>query len=515
MRWHSLILPITAGLVAGCSVNPVTGDRDFMLVSSEQELAMGEQSYVPMQQSQGGVYDVDPILTEYVSNVGMKVANESGVDLPYEFVVLNNSVPNAWALPGGKIAINRGLLTEMNSEAELAAVLGHEVTHAAARHSAQQQSRGMLTQGLVVATTIAASDSGYGDLAAVGAGLAGQLTLMKYGRDAELESDKYGMRYMSKAGYDPQGAVTLQETFVRLSEGQKQDWLSGLFASHPPSQERVDANRRRLKNLPEGGIIGEDRYAAAMRTTREVLPAYKAYDDGRAALGKKDPVAALALANEALTLFPDEAHFHALRGDVRLMNEQYDMAVTNYNRAIGRRDDFFYYYLQRGLAQHRLDRDDAALTDLERSLEYLPTAPAHLVLGDIKAERGATSEAIDHYKVVAKGGGDVGKAAYERLVYLELEQQPAAYVASACGVDDNGQVALQVRNDTPVEVIDVQVRFAYVDAAGAQQQRTQTFSGALEPGKIVTTRTGLTAYPSTRCEATVSRARPADAPSRP
>jgi predicted Zn-dependent protease len=515
MRWQSLVSLICAGLLAGCSVNPVTGDRDFILVSSEQELAMGEQSYVPMQQSQGGVYDIDPVLTEYVSTVGMKVANESGVDLPYEFVVLNNSVPNAWALPGGKIAINRGLLTEMNSEAELAAVLGHEVTHAAARHSAQQQSRGMLTQGLVVATTIAASDSGYGDLAAVGAGLAGQLTLMKYGRDAELESDKYGMRYMSKAGYDPQGAVTLQETFVRLSEGRNQDWLSGLFASHPPSQERVDANRRRANKMPPGGIVGADTYAAAMQKTRAALPAYEAYDKGRAALGKKDPDTALALANEALVLFPDEANFHALRGDVRLMNEQYDMAVTNYNRAIGRRDDFFYYYLQRGLAQHELQRDDAALSDLERSLDYLPTAPAHLVLGDIKAERGAIDEAINHYKVVAKGGGNVGKTAYERLVYLDLPKQPASYIASACGADTSGQLSIQVRNDTPVPITDVQVRIRYVDAAGVEQQRTQSFSGALEPDKVVTARTGLTAYPSTRCEAVVSRARPADAPSRP
>ena len=253
MNSRNLIFVICAGLLAGCSVNPVTGERDLMLVSGEQDLATGEQMYVPMQQSQGGVYDVDPVLTEYVSAVGMKVANQSGVDLPYEFVVLNNSVPNAWALPGGKIAINRGLLTEMSSEAELAAVLGHEVTHAAARHSAQQQSRGMLTQGLVVATTIAASDSGYGDLAAMGAGLAGQLTLMKYGREAELESDKYGMRYMSKAGYDPQGAVTLQETFVRLSEGRQSDWLSGLFASHPPSRERVEANRATAAGLAAGG----------------------------------------------------------------------------------------------------------------------------------------------------------------------------------------------------------------------------------------------------------------------
>ena len=515
MSWRTPTFLIIAGLAAGCSVNPVTGDRDFMLVSSEQELAMGEQSYVPMQQSQGGVYDVDPVLTEYVSTVGMKVANQSGVDLPYEFVVLNNSVPNAWALPGGKIAINRGLLTEMNSEAELAAVLGHEVTHAAARHSAQQQSRGMLTQGLVVATTIAASDSGYGDLAALGAGMAGQLTLMKYGRNAELESDKYGMRYMSRAGYDPQGAVTLQETFVRLSEGRQQDWLSGLFASHPPSQERVDANRRRAKNMPAGGIVGEDTYAAAMQKTREAMPAYEAYDKGRAALGKKDADKALALAEEALAIFPGEANFHALRGDVRLMNKQYDMAVTNYNRAIDRRGNFFYYYLQRGLAQHELKRDDAALADLERSLEYLPTAPAHLVLGDIKAGRGAYDAAVNHYKVVAQSGGEAGKVGYERLVYLDLEKQPASYVASACSADANGQVILQVRNDTPVAVTDVEVRFRYVDSAGNEQQRAQSFSGALEPGRVVTARTGLTAYPSTRCEVVVNRARPADAPSRP
>jgi predicted Zn-dependent protease len=507
MNSRAPVFLIYAGLLAGCSVNPVTGDRDLMLVSGEQDLATGKQMYVPMQQSQGGVYDVDPVLTEYVSTVGMKVANESGVDLPYEFVVLNNSVPNAWALPGGKIAINRGLLTEMNSEAELAAVLGHEVTHAAARHSAQQQSRGMLTQGLVVASTIAASDSGYGDLVAAGAGLAGQLTLMKYGRGAELESDKYGMRYMSKAGYDPEGAVKLQETFVRLSEGQDQDWLSGLFASHPPSQERVDANRRRAQKLPPGGITGEDTYAAAMRKTREALPAYEAYDKGRGALGKKDAEGALALANEALALFPEEANFHALRGDARLMNEQYDMAVTNYDRAISRRDDFFYYYLQRGLAQHNLDRNDAALADLERSLEILPTAPAHLVLGDIKAQRGANDAAVEHYKVVAKGGGDIGKAAYQRLVYLDLEKQPSSYIASACGADAYGKIGIQVRNDTPVPVTDVEVQIRYVDSAGVEQQRAQSFSGALEPERVVSASTGLTAYPSTRCVAEVTRAR--------
>jgi len=508
VRIRTLSVLIALAGSAACAVNPVTGDRELMLVSGEQDIAMGEQMYAPMQQSQGGAHDIDSGLTKYVSAVGMKVAQASGIDLPYEFVVLNNSVPNAWALPGGKIAVNRGLLLEMSSEAELAAVLGHEVTHAAARHSAKQQSRGMLTQGLVVATTIAANDSGYGDLVAAGAGIAGQLTLTKYGRDAELESDKYGMRYMSKAGYDPQGAVTLQETFVRLSQGSDEDWVSGLFASHPPSQERVDANRKRLRNLPAGGTVGEDTYAAALQRTRDAQPAYEAYDKGRKALGEKKADEALTLANEALSLFPEEAHFHALRGDVRLMNKQYDMAVTNYNRAINRRDSFFYYYLQRGIAKHELDQADAAAADLESSLDILPTAPAHYTLGEIRESQGTVDKAIEHYKIVAKGGsGEIQKAAYERLVRLELPQKPASYIASACSAESNGQIAVQVRNDTPVAVTAVEVRIRYVDGSGAERQHTQSFGGELAPGKVAGVRTGLTPYPSTRCEAIVTQAR--------
>ena len=132
-----LAYAILAASVTGCAVNPVTGRPDFMMVSEAQELALGEQNYAPMQQAEGGVYDIDPKLTAYVSEVGNKLAAVSDRPLPYEFVVLNNSVPNAWALPGGKIVINRGLLVELESEAELAAVLGHEIVHADAAHGAR------------------------------------------------------------------------------------------------------------------------------------------------------------------------------------------------------------------------------------------------------------------------------------------------------------------------------------------------------------------------------------------
>lgn len=511
MRKVTILVAIGAALLAGCAVNPVTGKRELMTVSSASEIQMGKQNYAPMQQSQGGVYDIDPALTQYVHGVGSRLAAQSGVALPYEFVVLNNSVPNAWALPGGKIAINRGLLTELESEAELAAVLGHEVVHAAARHTARQISRGMLLQGLVFATAVASSDSDYGNLAVGGAGLAAQLVSMKYGRDAELESDYYGMQYMSKAAYDPKGAITLQETFVRLSEGRNSDWLSGLFASHPPSQERVNRNIATAATLPAGGKTGEEEFQRAMRETRAAKPAYDAYDEGRKALSEKRTDEALTLANKALKLYPKEAHFHALRGDIRLVADKYDMAVTNYSRAISRRSDFFYYHLQRGLAKKELGQTDGAVVDLERSIALLPTAPAHYALGGIAEARGNLPEAIEHYKVVAGAGGDYGKAASGALVKLELPSNPGAYVPRRCDADTNGKLVVSVKNDTTVQIADVRIAVQYTDASGRQQQVQHSVRGQIPPGQIASVNTGLGPYTAgSNCPVTVISAKIAE-----
>ena len=511
MRRSTIIVAAAAALLTGCAVNPVTGKRDLMIVSTASGIQMGQQNYVPMQQSQGGAYDVDPQLTRYVQGIGSRLAAQSNVNLPYEFVVLNNSVPNAWALPGGKIAINRGLLTELESEAELAAVLGHEVVHAAARHTAQQLSRGTLLQGLVFATAVAASDSDYGNLAVGGANVAAQLISMRYGREAELESDYYGMQYMSKAGYDPQGAVSLQETFVRLSEGRRSDWLSGLFASHPPSQARVEANRQTAASLPPGGKTGSAEFQQAMEKTRAAKPAYEAYDEGRKALSEKKIDEALTLANKALNLFPQEAHFHALRGDVRLVADKYDMALTNYNRAIERRNDFFYYHLQRGIAKKELGQTDGAVIDLENSIALLPTAPAHFALGDIAKARGNLPEAISHYKVVAQAGGDYGKAATDQLVRLELPSNPGAYVLRRCDPDANGKLVVSVKNDTSVQITGVQVMVEYTGASGRAERVVHAIRGQIPPGQIASVNTGLGPYTAgSSCPATVVAAQIAE-----
>ena len=494
MRKAILFLLLSFLVLAGCSVNPVTGKREMVFMSTAEEIELGKQNYAPMQQSQGGEYDIDPALTAYVQRVGNKVAAQSNVNLPYEFVVLNNSVPNAWALPGGKIAINRGLLTELESEAELAAVLGHEAVHAAARHSAKQQSMASLMQVGVLGTMVVASDSDYGGLIAGGASVLAQAGLAKYGRSAELESDYYGMQYMSAAGYDPQGAVALQETFVRLSEGRNADWLSGLFASHPPSRERVQANIDTANTLPKGGVRGEREYQAALKRTRDLKPAYDAYDEGRKALAEKNADEALAKASEALNLFDGEANFHALRGDVRLLQDNYDWAATNYSRAIERRDDFFYYYLQRGLARKELGQSSDAVSDLERSIELLPTAPAHYALGDIAYDRGNNAKAIEHFRIVARSGGEIGQAATARLVKLDMPANPGAYIRSGCSADGNGNLIVSIRNDTTVTIKGVAVAVVYTDASGRQQQPRFSINGQVAPGQVASVNTGLGPY---------------------
>ena len=151
------------------------------------------------------------------------------------------------------------------------------------------------------------------------------------------------------------------------------------------------------------------------------------------------------------------------------------------------------------------------MSDLEQSLEYLPTLPAHFTLGEIKEEQGPLSEAIEHYKLVVKNSkGELAEAAYERLVRLELSQQPASYIESACGDDGSGRVVVQVRNGTTVDVRGIRVQFRYIDSGGTERQSSQSFSGRVGPGQTASTRTGITPYPNTRCEAVVTAAQIAE-----
>jgi len=220
--------------VAGCAVNPVTGQREFSLISEAQEIQMGTEADAQIVAQMGLHPDAD--LQEYVSDLGMRMALASErPDLPWTFRVVDDPMVNAFALPGGFVYITRGIMAHLTSEAELVGVLGHEIGHVTARHSASQISRQQLLGGLVGAGMIFVEElRPYGEAAALGL----QLMSRKYGRDDERQADDLGFRYMTTAGYNPTELIDVFATLEALGGGADASGIPSWLASHPDPGER-------------------------------------------------------------------------------------------------------------------------------------------------------------------------------------------------------------------------------------------------------------------------------------
>lgn len=413
MRWIFLICCLLGA--SGCGTNPVTGESELQFISENQEIQLGEQEYLYLQQAEGGELVADPKLQQYVADVGNRLAIESDRPyLPYEFVVLNNSIPNAWALPGGKIAINRGLLLELENEAELAAVLSHEIVHSAARHGAQQMEKGILMGVGILGIEGLMHDHKYEDVVVGGAIVGAGLVAMKYSRQAELEADRYGIKYMSKAGYDPLAAVALQETFLRLEKERSSLWEGGLFSTHPPSIERLEANRVTAAEYPKGRL-GEKEYAKAIKGLKATELAYRDLDDGYAALQRGQFAEALEFAESGMQIVPYEAHLYNLQGKALRMQGDWQGAMHAFSEAIRYNPEYFDFYLQRGLLKLKLGDYMSARADLLRSEQLLPSAQGEYALGMIALHNGQRRQAVIHFQRAARNPSDVGRAAREQL----------------------------------------------------------------------------------------------------
>ncbi|MEJ2760061.1 MAG: M48 family metalloprotease [Gammaproteobacteria bacterium] len=264
MRTLLLSLLLVPALLGGCATNPVTGKQDFVLMSQQDEINLGKKLNQQVLQ-QYPVYN-DVALQDYVQYVGQKVAAKSDrPNLQYHFTVLDSDEVNAFALPGGWIYITRGIMAYLNSEAQLAAVLGHEIGHVAARHAVRQYSARQLT-GLGAALG-AAFIPGLGQVAGQQVmGLLGTAMLRGYGREQELEADRLGAKYMARSGYDPEAMLDV----LRTLKGQEAFELKLARAEHrqPHIYHGLFANDylRRIDGLTFGkddrnGIIrGRDFY---------------------------------------------------------------------------------------------------------------------------------------------------------------------------------------------------------------------------------------------------------------
>ena len=219
-----------------CSRNPVTGKREVMLLSEEQEIAMGQEAD-PQIVAQFGLYD-DPKLQQFINEKGQQMAAVSHrKDLPYSFKIVDSPVVNAFAVPGGFVYFTRGIMAHFNNEAEFAGVLGHEIGHITARHSASQQSKAVLAQlGLVVGMVVSPEFAQFGDMASQGVGL----LFYKFGRDDERESDRLGVEYSTTIGYDAKEMADFFRTLQRTSEAAGAQPIPDFLSTHPSPEERLE-----------------------------------------------------------------------------------------------------------------------------------------------------------------------------------------------------------------------------------------------------------------------------------
>jgi predicted Zn-dependent protease len=271
------LVMVVIGLVSYFSAtqeNPITGETQRVSISPDQEVALGLEAAPVMAREMGGLHP-DPKVQAYVNQVGSRiVAKSAAQDSPYKFqfhVLADPRTVNAFALPGGQIFITAALLAQLQNEAQLAGVLGHEIGHVIGRHAAEHMAKGQLTQILVGAAGVAGFDPGSpgsGQRAAVIASMVGSIVNLRYGRNDELESDVLGVRFMTEAGYDPRAMIGVMEILEKASGGPGgPEWLQ----THPnPGNRRENLKQVIAKQFPEGipqGVsVGDSSLFAAVQS---------------------------------------------------------------------------------------------------------------------------------------------------------------------------------------------------------------------------------------------------------
>lgn len=260
-----LTLPFIA--LASCSTNPATGESQFTgFMPAAAEARIGAEEHQKILQEYGGTIE-DASIQQYVTGVGQKIVpHTERMNVDYTFTVLDSPVVNAFALPGGYVYITRGILALANSEAELAAVMAHEIGHVTARHSAERYSHSVLT-GLGATILSAAIDApGAGDALGLGA----NLYLSSYSRSQEHQADDLGVRYLSRAGYDPRAMASFLTGLQRYSAleareaGRENTDKPNYFSTHPVTSDRISASSAAATGYPSSGVLNREDYLRAI-----------------------------------------------------------------------------------------------------------------------------------------------------------------------------------------------------------------------------------------------------------
>lgn len=368
------------GLAMGCATNPVTGKSQFMIMDERQEIAIDRQQSPHQFSADYGTVQ-DRGLQGYIQASGKRlVPHTHRSQMPYDFHCVNANYVNAYAFPGGSIACTRGILLELENEAELAALLGHELGHVNARHTASSMSKAQLASlavgGLAIVTSVAVG-SGAGNLAGQLGQLGSGALLASYSRDNERQADGLGMDYMTRSGYDPQGMVGLMDMLNNMNR-HPAGATELLFATHPMSAERYQTSVDQATNEYRqfsGQPLFRERYMDHTGNLRKIKNAIKTMQDGEEAMGKQQFSQAEELFSQALDQVPDDYAGLMLMAKCQLAQEKDGEAGRFVERARQVYPEEAQAYHISGIAAIRNKKYEAAYEDFSAYERRLPGNP--------------------------------------------------------------------------------------------------------------------------------------------
>jgi len=412
-----------AGILAGCATDPITGQTQLMLVSEESEVQIDRKNSPHQFSADYGIIQ-DKALNSYINLTGKKIASVTHrPQMPYSFQTVNAAYVNAYAFPGGSIAATRGILVNLDNEAELAALLGHELGHVNARHTAEQMSKGALTSVVVggIAAYAGTKSQTYGKIAE-GIGMMGSgMLLASYSRDNEREADALGMEYMVKAGYGPDGFIGLMDMLKKMSKS-KPGTIELMFSTHPMSDERYATAVKNAEHTyvsSRKSPLYRERYMDNTARLRAIKPAIEAIQNGDSEMGKKNYSNAEIHFKKALSIAPGDYAGLVMMSKCLLIQEKYSEALKYAETAKDVYPGEAQAHQISGFARMKKKDFESAYEEFDSYEKVLPGNPGTIFYKGFCREgmKNFKESAVEYNRYLQmEKSGDQATYAYKRLV---------------------------------------------------------------------------------------------------
>lgn len=445
--FRSLALFFLIILLTGCSYHQRNSHR-VVSVTPGTDPTQNHKNFKYSQQAYGGVYTLDPALTQYLNELTQKiVAHSLNPHINCEIVLVNSSIPNIWSFPDRYIAITRGLLEELENEAELVGVLCHEISHLNAGDGKTNIQKIILNAGpikLDVRNNHYVSDFAVGPL-----GSGSGLITLKYDTQAEVKADHNSLILMQQMGYTTQALIDFQRRLHIYKATQNPNWLGGYIAKHPLTDYQLSQSSQSHQHFPHNGSYETSTFNEHLSYLKSQKEVYDQLDLGYKALLSSKFNEAIRLATEGYRLQPEETHFLLLKAKAEAKLGYMTTALKTLNHAIKQNPYYFDLYLQRGFVKEQLDDWEGTCNDLERSLTLLPTAEAYYALGEIDFSKDRQAEAIEYFRKASISASPGGRKALQRLKDLGLSLSGIQMIEVKPFFTDTGHINLEIQNKGP------------------------------------------------------------------